>query len=75
MKTEAATIYGGGSSHAGKFDYIELTDVERSAEILLFSMLPPPILQALQYEKRRANSARTFFKIQNRMANGCQGRG
>ena len=32
----------GTNLHAGKFDYIELADVERSAEILLFSALPHP---------------------------------
>ena len=32
----------GTNLQTGKFDYIELADVERSAEILLFSALPHP---------------------------------
>lgn len=32
----------GTNLHPGKFDYIELDDVERAAEILLFAVLPHP---------------------------------
>lgn len=70
----------GTNLQAGKFDYIELADVERSAEILLFAALPHPfcrhcnVKNAERIVPGRSSRSRTEWLIDMKTGNSqCSG--